>query len=218
MLPFTPEQFTAVFVSYNNAIWPLQVGAYLLGVVAVALLFRPGRLFDRVIAGILAAMWLWTGIAYHALFFASINRAAYLFGALFVVEGACLAFAGMVRDRLCFGFRAGPAAWVGAAFLAYAAIVYPFIALWTGHPYPEMPMFGVTPCPVTIFTFGMLLLTTRPPSRWLLVIPFIWSLIGGSAAVLLGVPQDWALLASGLIAIPLILHRDRDSTRRASSG
>ena len=82
-------------------------------------------------------------------------------------------------------------------------------------PYPEMPMFGVTPCPVTIFTFGMLLLTTRPPSRWLLVIPFIWSLIGGSAAVLLGVPQDWALLASGLIAIPLILHRDSDSTRRA---
>ena len=31
MLPFTPEQFLAVFVNYNNAIWPIQIAAYLLG-------------------------------------------------------------------------------------------------------------------------------------------------------------------------------------------
>ena len=30
-------------------------------------------------------------------------------------------------------------------------------------------------------------------TRWLLAIPFIWSLIGGSAAFLLDVPQDWVL-------------------------
>jgi hypothetical protein len=70
-------------------------------------------------------------------------------------------------------------------------------------------MFGVTPCPVTIFTFGILILTTRPISHWLLVIPFIWSLIGGSAAVLLQVPQYWVLLVSGFIAVPIIVVRDR---------
>jgi hypothetical protein len=32
----------------------------------------------------------------------------------------------------------------------------------------------------------------------LLVIPVLWSLVGGSAAFLLQVPQDWILLASGL--------------------
>ena len=42
-------------------------------------------------------------------------------------------------------------------------------------------MFGVTPCPVTIFTFGLFLLTVRRFSYWLLIIPFVWSLIGGSA-------------------------------------
>jgi hypothetical protein len=41
---------------------------------------------------------------------------------------------------------------------------------------------------------------------WLLVIPFAWSLIGGSAAFLLGVPQDWALLVSGLLAAPMLLR------------
>jgi hypothetical protein len=89
----------------------------------------------------------------------------------------------------------------------YASVIYPLIGLWTGHGYPGMPMFGITPCPVTIFTFGLLLLTTAPVSRWLLPIPFIWSLIGGSAAFLLGVPQDWLLLVSG-IAIVLIVLRD----------
>ena len=39
MLPFTPDQFLSVFVTYNNAIWPIQIVAHLLGGVAVALLF-----------------------------------------------------------------------------------------------------------------------------------------------------------------------------------
>jgi hypothetical protein len=55
-------------------------------------------------------------------------------------------------------------------------------------------MFGVTPCPVTIFTFGLLL-------------------VGGSAAVLLQVPQDWLLLVSGCVALPLILFRGRQKAQ-----
>lgn len=209
MLPFTHEQFLGVFVTYNDAIWPLQIVTYLFGVAAAALLFRPGRSSSRIIAGGLAAMWVWTGIVYHGLFFAPINTAAYLFGASFLLQGGLLAYAGVQRNRLHFGFQSGPAARMGAAFLVYAVVLYPLIGLATGHAYPEMPMFGVTPCPVTIFTFGLLLLTTERVPRWLLVIPFVWSLIGGSAAILLGVTQDWLLLVSGFIAIPLIVLRDR---------
>ena len=73
----------------------------------------------------------------------------------------------------------------------------------------ELPMFGVTPCPVTIFTFGMLLLTRQPVPRLLLAIPGLWSLVGGSAAMLLRVPQDWLLLVSGAIAVALLIRRDR---------
>jgi hypothetical protein len=93
--------------------------------------------------------------------------------------------------------------------VVYAAAVYPLLGMWTGHRYPEMPMFGITPCPVTIFTFGLLLFTTTPVSRWLLVIPLLWSPVGGSAAILLGVSQDWLLLLSG-VAAPLIVLRDRN--------
>jgi hypothetical protein len=48
-----------------------------------------------------------------------------------------------------------------------------------------------------------------PVPNWLLVVPAIWSLIGGSAAIVLNVPQDWLLLFSGGIAVPLIVVRDR---------
>ena len=77
MLPFTPDQFLSVFVKYNTAIWPIQIVAYLLGGIAAALLFRKPTGGDRVIAGVLAAMWLWTAIFYHALFFADNTRMVY---------------------------------------------------------------------------------------------------------------------------------------------
>lgn len=159
-------------------IWPAQVVAYLLALSMVALLFRASRNGDRLIAGGLAAMWLWTGVAYHWLYFSSINNAALLFGALFVLQGAAFAFAGIVRGHLRFGRPAGIRAWVGWAFVGYAAVLYPLLGLWLGHAPREVPAFGVTPCPVTIFSFGLLLLTTAPFSRWLL-------LLSGLATVLL---------------------------------
>lgn len=209
MLPFTREQFVAVFADYNTGVWPVQVLAYVLGLAMVVVLLRRLRASDRVIGAGLGAMWLWTGVAYHWLYFASINRAALFFGALFVLQGFVLLYAALVRRSLKFGASTGLAAWLGWAFVVYAAVVYPLIGMWAGHAYPAMPMFGITPCPVTLFTFGLLLLTTAPVSRWILVIPFIWSLIGGSAALLLAVPQDWLLLVGGLVAIPLIVLRDR---------
>lgn len=208
MLPFTPSQFLAVFTEYNLAIWPSQIAAYLLGGMAVLLLFWQPAGPRRLIAVVLSAMWVWTGVLYHGVWFSQINKTAYLFATLFVIEAGGLLLAGAYGNQLRFGLRRDAAAYVGAAFVGYAAIVYPLIGMATGHNYPAVPIFGVTPCPVTIFTFGMLLLTIGPVPRWLLVIPVIWSFIGGSAAILLAVPQDWLLLVSGFVAVPLIAVRD----------
>jgi len=41
-LPFTPEQFFAVFARYNEAIWPMQVVLNAAALVCIVLLFRPG--------------------------------------------------------------------------------------------------------------------------------------------------------------------------------
>lgn len=216
MLPFTREEFISVFAAYNTAVWPIQVLVYLLAIGMLVAIARPTRASARLVAGSLAAMWAWTGIAYHWIFFTAINTAAWAFGALFVIQGALLFHLGVMRGRLSFASSGGWTAWLGWAFLAYAAIVYPILGAWTGHRYPGVPMFGITPCPVTIFTFGMLMLTNAPVPRRLLVIPVVWSLIGGSAASLLRVPQDWFLLFSGLAVVPIVLAGRRATTFRAA--
>jgi Family of unknown function (DUF6064) len=203
MLPFTREQFFAVFLEYNNAVWPASIVAYGLGILALVAVLRPKPVWSRVAAAILAVMWAWTGIAYQGIFFSAINGAAILFAALFIAQALALAYFGFTKNHLAFGEVHWPRAIIGWVFIAYAGVAYPLIGLSTGHSYQELPQFGITPCPVTLFTFGMLLLA-KPP--WIpFVIPVVWSLIGGSAALLLSVPQDWLLLASGVITITLLI-------------
>lgn len=212
MLPFSRSEFVEVFAQYNLAIWPMQVLAYALGAAMVASLWRRSRISGIFIAGGLAAMWLWTGIAYQWMHFAAINRAAIAFGAMFVLQGIALAVAAG-RGKLRFQPPSSASAWLGMALVIYAAVLYPIFGWLAGDAYPAMPMFGVAPCPVVIFTFGMLLLATSHVSRWLLVIPVAWSLIGGSAALLLGIAQDWLLLFSGL-SVLVIVWRERRETPR----
>ena len=213
MLPFTREQFFAVFVDYNAGVWPVQLVAYLIGFGSIALLIRPSRSSGRAIAGGLAALWAWTGVAYHGLHFSTINRAAYAFAALFVLQGLLLLHFGVSKTQLRFGARAGSSPVLGWALVAYAMALYPLVGLVSGHRQGELPAFGITPCPLTLFTIGLFLLATAPVPvpRRLLVIPIIWSLIGGSAAFLLDVPQDWPLLFSG-VAIVLVLWREHRRT------
>lgn len=203
MLPFSTEQFFAVFAGYNAAVWPAPVVAYGLGVVAIVAALRGGRAADRTVAAVLALLWLWTGIAYHWLAFAAVNRAAWAFGGLFVAEAALLLWIGGARHRLRFGGRRRWMSAAGLLLIAYAMILYPLLGLAAGHSYPATPVFGITPCPLTIFTLGLLLLARVVP--WsVVVVPVLWSLIGGTAAFLLDVPQDWPLLLSGLLAVVLL--------------
>jgi hypothetical protein len=212
LLPFTPGQFLAVFAAYNRAVWPAQIVAYLLGLGMVPALLRPTRQSNWMVGAGLALLWVWTGVAYHALFFAPINKAANAFAALFVVQGLLFAHAALLRSDLCLSREHGLRSWLGWALIVYATLVYPLIGA-ASHGYPAMPMFGITPCPVTIFSFGVLLLAQRPLPRRLLVIPFVWALVGGSAAFLLAVPQDLPWLASGLLVVPWLWRRPVDARR-----
>jgi hypothetical protein len=200
MLPFTTTQFFAVFTAYNEAIWPAQLAAVALGAAALLALSRPSARTDQIVLAILAVMWAWTGVLYFIVHFAPINPASTLFGAGFVLQAGLLVLAAMRASATGFAIRPDPPALLGLALIAYALVVYPAIGMTLGHALGELPAFGVTPCPVVLFTFGTLLLAQRVP-WWLLVIPFVWSLIGGSAAFLLSVPQDFVLLLSGVLTL-----------------
>ena len=208
MLPFTEQQFFEVFAAYNTAVWPLQVFAYAGAALCLWAVARPSSRMDRMASLILGLMWIATGAGYHFTWFAEINPAAALFGLAFVMQGVAFLSLGW-RGSIAYGFRASPAAFTGLGYIAYSLLLYPLIAIGTGHAYPRLPMFGVTPCPLTLFSFGMLLVARPKPSLAVWVIPALWSLIGGSAAFLLGVTSDWPLLFGGVLALVLFGARTR---------
>ena len=188
MLPFTREQFLALFVQYNKDVWAVQIGAYVLGIAMIVLLFGPSRGRNRIIGVGLAAMWGWTGFIYHWDYFAAINQAAPVFAALFVLQAGLFLYSTAIRGHEKFRVSDGARAWVGWTLIAYAMVLYPLIGIWSGHSLEEVPMFGITPCPVTIFTLGLLLLA-RPMSWWLLAVPLPWSLLWCRPGLLVGVPR-----------------------------
>jgi hypothetical protein len=207
-LPFTVEQFFGVFGSYNEAIWPAQIIAYGLGVLAVISGIRASRNSGVVISAILALFWVWMGVFYHIVHFSTINPVARLFGIFFILQGLILVLISGIRNRLSFRSGLDPHGVVGWCFIVYAMLVYPLIGSALGHSYPEAPMFGVAPCPATVFTFGLLLWARGLVPIYLLLIPLLWSLIGVSAALRLGVPQDYGLGVAGILGTILIVRRN----------
>jgi len=86
-IPFTAEQFLQVFKQYNETIWPSQIMLYIFALLAVLFSFIKGKHSQKIISTILSLMWIWMGIVYHILDFSSINKAAYIFGGAFILQG-----------------------------------------------------------------------------------------------------------------------------------
>jgi hypothetical protein len=158
-------------------------------------------------AAILAFHWLWAGAAYHFAFFREINPAATSFGAVFLWQAALLVWRGVVRSGLSFGTSSPTWSRLGLGLVTYA-LLYPAVGVLTGLQYPCLPTFGV-PCPTAILTAGTLLLVPRREARPLAVIPILWAGVGGSAAFLLDIQADIALLAAGVVLLIYVLSPGR---------
>jgi hypothetical protein len=211
--PFTIADFLAVFAAYNAAIWPFHLVAYGLGLVAVRAIFKPRPGLVRPAFATLAILWAFTGIGYHLMFFATINPIAPVFAAFFVAQSV-LFLASAIRPgdlRLQFGqdFRSI----AGLVTIVYALAIYPVLGMWAGHGLMAGPMFGVAPCPTTIFTIGVLLIARGTWVIWLSIIPFLWSLIGLAAAIQLGIPEDLAMPVAGVFLAGTLVWQARAGRR-----
>jgi hypothetical protein len=204
-MPFTTEQFFNVFVQYNTSVWPAQIVLVILPLIAIYLAAKGKS--PAAVTVILAVLWLWMGIVYHILFFSSINPAAKVFGALFVLQGMLFIYAGVIRQSVTFKYQPGALSLTGIILMLYALIIYPLLGYALGHGYPAQPTFGL-PCPTTIFTFGILLWSKQLP-KYLLIIPAVWTVIGFFAAVNFGVWEDTGLLVSGITGTVLLMIRKK---------
>jgi hypothetical protein len=199
--PFTIEEFLGVFAAYNSAIWPFQIVAYCAGLLAVASLWLKGLRSRWLIPAVLAILWACNGIGYHFLYFSIINPLANGFAAVFVLQAILFAASAFTANRIGFTVAPDLRSWAGLALLIYALLVYPALGMLAGHGLMAGPMFGVAPCPTTIFTIGMLLLARGAWVPWLSIIPLLWSLVGLAAPLQLGIPEDLGLPAAGLLLL-----------------
>ncbi len=207
------DELLKFFVQYNLDVWPAQIVGYLLCGVILLAVARRFRYSDQTIAAILAFIWLWLGIRFF-IPSAVAGWSFYFFALLFVIEGVLFAV-GATRPYLSFRFGRDPYSLTGLVLIVYAAVIYPLIGYAVGHVYPLSLTLGVFPCPTTIFTLGLLLCTPGKVPWYLLIAPGLFALTGATSPAF-GIVEDAGLFISGLIAIPLLLYRDRAITRKSA--
>ena len=203
--PFTSEQFFEVFEKYNSAVFPFQILLIALGIISIFLIHSKKVIKNKLIAGLLGLFWLWIGIVYHISFFASINKAAYVFGGLFVLQGIFF-YIELFRNKLKFTFHKTSRGYIGYCFILFGLLIYPIISYLLEASFAKTIALGL-PCPTTIFTFGFLMLSSNKLSKYLLIIPTLWAIIGTGAAINFGVYQDYVMILAAIIANIYLLRK-----------
>ncbi|NIP66968.1 hypothetical protein GWN63_03920 [Candidatus Bathyarchaeota archaeon] len=212
-MSFVDDFFNTLEV-YNNTFWPMTVFTYLLGFVALYLAARKSRSSDKIVSAILGFLWIWSGAVFCIVFYGpmdveflglTMRGIWYLVGFLFVVQGILFFWSGVLRESLSFGVGGDGYSIVGAIIVIYSMVIYPIIGFLTEMEYPRYPVFGAAPCPVGIFTFGLLLWTEKKVPLVTAVIPLIWALMGVMSVMGLNIWADLGLILSGLVGFPLIL-------------
>jgi hypothetical protein len=212
-IPFTTDQFFGVFRDYNTAVWPLQVVLLLAAIFALAVIWRRRAWSGVAVSATLSILWAWLALGYHLAFFARINPLAYGFAAVSLLGAGLFLWFGVVRRQLEYTLERGARTLVGLVLVVFALVIYPVWSTAAGHPYPELPTFGL-PCPTTIFTIGLLVLARGPRTRAVVIVPLLWSLVGSQAAFWLDVKPDQGLVAAALIAAGLLFAPGRAALRR----
>ena len=208
-----PDLFREVLLKYNREMWTLVYITYGMGLVSLfTIVFKPAAA-RWVVSVTLSALWLWSSIVFFVLKFSEVTPIFYAGSVLFFIQSVLFILAGSgkgLRHTLKFGRKPGGGSGaLGIFAVMYALILYPLIGSISGYALTEGPWFGIAPCPLTIFTVGMLLLADGKVSRSLLVIPFIWAVMGVIPVFRYGLLADIGAIFFGVVGILLIVRRNR---------
>ena len=211
MFSFTLEDFLAVLAQYNPSIWPLQIFAYLLGILALFFYFKKTKYSERIVLGILSFFWFWNGIIFCPMYWAPSYKYAYMFGALCIIQGFLFMWLS-IKSNLPTGIRTKLHFNTGIIFVAYALVGYNIFGFLLNRVYPEFWPFGLVPCPTVIFTFGLFLVMNKKFPKYVLIVPLIFS-IAGFLAVYKGILEDIVLIIAGISGTILLLQRHKKTNQ-----
>jgi hypothetical protein len=208
LLLFSPRTYYRMFELYHQELWPAQLLVLALVVAIIVVLRRTDAWVDPAIAAFLAACWLWVGIAFHLQRYATINWAARYFAAGFVLQAALLVWSGVVRRRVRFGTRRHTASASAAVVFAAAVAISPLAGRATERTWSQVELLGLTPDATALATLALLVTASRA-SRWLVIVPLAWCLVGGATLWALESPEAWVSIVAGVGGLVAMFKRTR---------
>ncbi|MFW9889235.1 MAG: DUF6064 family protein [Candidatus Thorarchaeota archaeon] len=204
------EEFYDLFGTYNEMYLIAILLTYALAIISLFMVFRKNDYSNRFISFTLAFLWSWIGVVFGILVFSplplvmggiEIPGVWYLFGGVFAIQGIILLFSGVFKDTVSYTWKSDSRHYLGLILILYSLALYPLIGFLHGRVYPEYPIFGIAPCPVTIFTIALLLWSDTRPSLEFWIIPIFWGFMGLAAILVYQVYADIVLVLSGLIGL-----------------
>jgi len=205
-LPFSTVQFFNVIEKYNLTIFPFQLIILLLGIVCLFFLHSKSPVKDKLIGVYLGILWIWIGVVYQLVNFTVINKAAFLFGGIFILQGLFILFNTFGKNSLNFTFTLHKKDYLGYFFILYGLLIYPIFSFIIEGSFERTILIGL-PCPSTIFTFGFFILASNKFPKYLLIIPSLWAVVGLSAAINIGVFQDVMIALAAITADIILIKR-----------
>lgn len=211
------NDFFSTLQSYNEAFLSITIFTFLLGALIVYLAARKSKNSSKVISALMSFLWIWSGVVFFIIYYGPIDAEFlgltipgvwYLGGILFLIQSFLFLFFGVVKSSLSFKFSSEISHVIGALMILYAMVIYPIIGFLSGYGYPRYPIFGTAPCPLTIFTVGLLQWSDRKIPLVIVVIPFIWALMGIMPVLALNVWADIGEVLSGIVGFSIILYRN----------
>ncbi|MFY0989499.1 DUF6064 family protein [Halomonas sp. C05BenzN] len=199
-LMFSLRTYERLFVLHNQALWPLQALALMLGGAMLFALLRPRPWSSRLITALLAVGWGFVAWAFLWQRYVPINWAIRYLVPLFVLQALLLIALGAWKGGLDLPTRWGVRRALGVVLFVHALALHPLMALATGRGLLGAEVIGLTPDPLAIASLGVAALVQPARYGWiLLVIPLLWCLVSSATLQLLAAPGAWLpMLAAGL--------------------
>ncbi|GGX89548.1 hypothetical protein GCM10007160_16140 [Litchfieldella qijiaojingensis] len=201
-LLFSPRVYWRLIELHNQALWPWQLLALLLGVLILASMLRPRPWSDRLIAALLAAAWVFVAWNFLWQHYATINWAMVYVVPLFVLQALLLVGIGTLKGDLSMPARWSIPRILGIALFLHALLLHPLLPAYAGRSISTAEVFGIFPDPLAIATLGMLTAAIPRHRAWpLLVIPGLWCLLSWLTLDTMEVRGAWVPLLAVVAAI-----------------
>lgn len=214
---FTFKEFITVMADYNTTVWPFQIVIYFLTIIILGMFFLKIKHSNRILSSYFGMLWIWVGIVFNCLYFSEISPGAYIFAGLFIIQGFIFLYSGAIKGRIVFEINSKLKGFIGLFIVGYSLVGYPIIEYSLERGYPELLPFGLAPCPLTVFTLGMLLLLKNKIPLFIVSIPILYSL-GSIIPISVGIYEDIGLLIAGIILLGFIVLQRRKQNSDVLTG